>query len=304
MKPFPPLVYFGSDNFSAEMLSALLTHDDFKSSLKYVVTKTPRILGRGQKTHPTDVEKVAKAHSDATIVYANNRRELDAALAKLELEKDTPLGVLVSYGVILSDQVLSLFPHGIINFHPSRLPLYRGPSPVESALLNGDSTIGLSIMKLTAEMDAGPVFEQITLSLTGNETRQQVYDRIVEEGAHIFYTSLKEIAAGTLQPTEQEHSEATYTRLIKKEDGILRPDTKTAAELEREIRTFLGFPKSRIEILDRQVIVTKAHIAQQANDGDIVIACKDDTFLSIDEVIAPSGRTMPAAAFMRGYAAS
>jgi methionyl-tRNA formyltransferase len=303
MKPFPPLVYFGSDDFSAGILERLLSNDDFKSSLKYVVTKTPRTLGRGQHTTPTAVETLARSASNATIVHANSRAELDEALDKLELDTLKPMGVLVSYGVIISDHTLAKFEPGIINFHPSHLPLYRGPSPVESALLRGDRTIGLSIMKLVHDMDAGPVFMQAAVELGGNETRNEAYDRIIEFGAPLFYSTLKRIAEGSLQPTEQEHDKATYTRLIKKQDGDMRVLDKTADELEREVRVFLGFPKSRTILSGHPVIVTKAHVAVSKDSAPIVIECRDNTFLAIDELIAPSGRSMSSEAFLRGYAA-
>ena len=303
MISFPPLVYFGSDDFSAGVLERLLQHEDFKSSLKYVVTKTPRSFGRGQQMKPTSVEATAKKLSDATIIHASTRKELDSALAELDFENLQPMGVLVSYGVIISDYVLDLFVRGIINFHPSHLPAYRGPSPVETALLRGDRTIGLSIMKLVREMDAGPVFMQGALELKGNETRSEAYDRIIEEGTPILYSTLKRIAEGSLQPVQQENTNATYTRMFTKADGELDPDTKTAEMLEREVRVFLGFPKSRLTLLDHPVIVTKAHVVDNERAATIVVHCAENTYLSIDELIAPSGKTMDAESFKRGYAA-
>ena len=304
MKPFPPLVYFGSDDFSAGVLERLVSHDDFQSALKYVVTKTPRISGRGRQASPTAVEKVARDHTEASLIYADNRAELDAALLPLGIEKDSAMGVLVSYGVIVSEPVLNLFSHGITNFHPSLLPADRGPSPVETALLRGDTTLGLSVMRLVPAMDAGPVYDRTTFSIRGDEARDEVYGRIIEDGSQFFYSTLRKIAGGTADATDQDDSKATYTRLIKKQDGEFRPDLKSAEELEREVRVFLGFPKSRFSLLGHPVIITKSHVVSSIDDGPLVIACSGDTYLSIDELIAPSGRKMDAAAFRRGYAAA
>lgn len=303
MKLCPPLVYFGSDDFSAGVLERLLEHEDFKSSLKYVVTKTPRNFGRGLRIKPTAVEELAKTHTDATIIHASTRKELDAAVAELDLENLHPVGVLVSYGVIISDYVLDVFERGIINFHPSHLPAYRGPSPVETALLRGDRTIGLSIMRLVRDMDAGPVYMQAALELKGDETRDQVYQRIIDEGSPIFYSTLCKIVDGTLRPIEQEEAKATYTRIFTKADGELDSETKTAERLEREVRTFLGFPKSRLTLLGHPVVVTRAHVVKDEHAATIVVHCADNTFLSIDELIAPSGKKIDAEAFKRGYAA-
>lgn len=303
MKPFPPLVYFGSDEFSAGVLLRLLAHEDFKSSLKFVVTKTPRKSGRGQQLQPTAVETIAHERSDATIIHANTRAELDTALAGVGLEDLDAMGVLVSYGVIISDHVLGLFPRGIINLHPSRLPAYRGPSPVETAMLKGDRTIGLSIMKLTRDMDAGPVYMQSAVELTGNETRRDAYVKLINEGTPIFHSTLQRIASKRLEPTEQDHAKATFTRIIKKEDGVFRPETKTASMLEREVRVYQGFPKSRYELLGHPVIITRCHVVDNEHAATIVVHCAENTFLAIDELVAPSGKTMDAESFKRGYAA-
>lgn len=303
MKPFPPLVYFGSDDFSAAMLLELLTHEDFKSSLKYVVTKTPRVLGRGQKTQPTAVEIVVKEHTDAALVHADSKLDLERTLSLPNLTDQAAMGVLVSYGVIIPQSVLDLFPLGIINFHPSHLPLYRGPSPVETAMLRGDNTLGLSVMKLTSAMDAGPIYMQAALAIRGSETRREMYERIVSEGAHIFYATLRKIADGGLRPVEQDDERATYTRLIKKQDGELRPDIKTAAELEREVRTYLAFPKSRTTLHGQPVIVTRSRVVESATAAPLVLTCAGPSYLAIEELVAPSGRTMSGEAFLRGYAA-
>lgn len=297
MKTSLPLVYFGSDDFSADMLANLLGHEFFALQLKYVVTKTPQKKGRGNVVSPTAVETLVSSIANVQVLHANTKKELDEVIAGLE----TPLrGVLVSYGVIVSSFVLNRFEPGIINFHPSLLPAYRGPSPVESAILAGEKTTGVSVMKLTEAMDAGPVYAQRQVPLDGTETASMLYKRIVSETGEWFAGQLESIFDGSITSYEQDESRATYTKIIKKQDGFLQPETQTAAECERQVRAYNEFPKSRAMIHGQNLIVTKSHVVKSETETSLVIRCEKDTFLSVDELIAPSGKTMSAEAYLRG----
>jgi methionyl-tRNA formyltransferase len=298
MKTLPPLVFFGSDDFSARMLGHLLEYDFFKTRLKYVVTKTPQKKGRGRVVTPTAVDVIAATIPNIVTIRANTKSELDEAIGQLE----TPLtGVLVSYGVIVSQFVLNRFEPGIINFHPSLLPLYRGPSPVETAILDGATETGVSVMKLEPAMDAGPVYAQKTLALRGTETPASLYERIASESADWFAEQLQAIFDAQLDPKPQDDSHATYTHIIKKQDGILRPDQKTATELERQIRAHQQFPKSRFTIHGSDLIITASHVVASPDASPLVIACTNNTFFAVDELIAPNGKKMTAEAYQRGY---
>lgn len=297
MKTLPALVFFGSDDFSASMLERLLTHDFFKSNLKYVVTKTPQKKGRGRTLTSTAVERVAVTIPKITLLHANTKTELDEVIGKLA----TPLvGVLVSYGVIVSPLVLNKFAPGLINFHPSLLPRHRGPSPVENAILQGDNKTGVSVMKLEPAMDAGPIYAQKSITLDGTETPALLYQRIINETADWFATQLNAIFNGDIAATPQDDSLATYTSIIKKQHGILQPESKTATDLEREIRAYQGYPKSRANLGGQDIIITKAHVALNTSDSELTIACKDNTLLAVDELITPNGKKMPASAYLHG----
>lgn len=297
MTRFLPLVFFGSDDFSAAMLERLLQHNFFKSDLKYVVTKAPRKKGRGNVVLPTAVEQLCASIENVQILHANNRRELDAVIESLP----QPLhGVLVSYGVIVSNFVLDRFTPGIINFHPSLLPKHRGPSPVETTILDGDKQAGVSVMQLAEKMDAGPVYAQKALPLTGQETAPELYETIVEHCADWFAEQLQAIFDGRLKPQEQDDSAATYTHIFTKTDGQMDPAIKTANELEREVRAYQSFPKSRLHWNGADIIVTKSHVLAQNETAPMTVPCVNNTTLVIDELVAPSGKRMSAEAYLRG----
>ena len=223
------------------------------------------------------------------------------------------LAVLAAYGRIIPQSVLDQFPLGIINIHPSLLPQYRGPTPIEQAILDGVTKTGVSIMRLTAGMDEGPIYKQKTVHLTGQESKVELATRLQEIGAQLLMEVLPGIADGSLQPRQQPHPDrATYSRLLTKEDDII-DWTKPAEQIEREIRAFSGWPKSRTTIADKELIITKAH-AVPSNDpdkkpGDIEIL-KDENIVMVEcglgyiciDRLKPAGKNeMSAGEFIRGY---
>lgn len=207
--------------------------------------------------------------------------------------------ILVAYGRLIPQSVIDLFPKGIINIHPSLLPKLRGSTPVETAILNGLEETGVSLMRLTAEMDAGPVYAQKKITLNGSETKPELAQRLLVEGGELLVANLDKILSGELEPRVQDETEATFTRLLAKPDGkidFLEP----ADVIERKIRAFVGFPKARTRLFGHEVVITKSRLAENAEDGALVVKCQPG-YLEILELTAPSGRTMSGADFIRGY---
>lgn len=209
------------------------------------------------------------------------------------------IGILVAYGRIVPQSVIDMFPKGIVNIHPSLLPLYRGSTPIEQAILDGAKNTGVSLMALAKEMDSGPIFSQQQVKLSGHETKQDLTAKLLKVGGELLIKNLPAILDGSLKPVDQDESKASYCKLLNKEDGILKT-TKTASVLEKEVRAYAGWPKSHLEIFGQPVIVTEARVALSSSDGDLVVNCAG-SFLEIKHLIAPSGRTMSGADFVRGY---
>ena len=212
---------------------------------------------------------------------------------------DASAGVLVAYGQIIPQAIIDIFPKGIINIHPSLLPKYRGPTPVETAILDGAAETGVSLMALSAKMDAGPVYLQETVELDGTETKPELAPKLLKRGGQMLVDNLEHILDGQLEPLPQDSDAATYTKMLAKADG--RVDFDEPAEvIERSVRAFLGFPRSRATVLDQEIIITKARVAKNYQDGKLVVATKPG-FIEIEELIGPSGRSMSGADFIRGY---
>ncbi len=290
-----PIVFFGTEDFSLHALRGLV---EAGYPVVAVVTKPDSKRGRHQKLTPPP----AKVYAEQRAIPVWQPAKLSDITADIRSFGDVT-GVLVSYGKIIPQSIIDLFSPGIINVHPSLLPRYRGPSPIESALSNGDPTTGVSIMLLSALMDAGPVFTQTIQPLVGTETRSELYRTLASAGTGTLLAALPAILDGSLQPTPQDDAAATYCQLLDKKDTWLQPAALTAAQAERLVRAHLGFPKTKTTVLGHDIIITKAHISMESKTP-LDIVCQDGASLSVDELIAPSGRAMSAQAFLNGYAAA
>jgi methionyl-tRNA formyltransferase len=291
MSKLSNLVFFGTENFSAPALEKLIAGG---WPILAVVTKPDGRGGRGQKVIVPKVKQIAQKHG-IEVLQPEKLTEINSRI--IELEPD--LGVLVAYGKIIPQSTIDLFPGGIINVHPSLLPKYRGPAPIEAPILNGDEETGISLMRLSAGMDEGPVYEQIRVVLKGDEERPALYEKLAEQGAELLLDKLPAIAEGWLTPRPQIDAEATYTKLLKKADGQI-DWSKPAEVYQRQVRAYLDFPRSRAKVGDNEIVITKARIASGESDGQLVMKSQPG-WLEIQELIAPSGRKMSGADFARGY---
>src|SRR3989344_4853239 len=161
------------------------------------------------------------------IIQVRNKEELKSAV----LNNKSDLGVVADFGLIIPKEVLNHFPHGILNVHPSLLPKYRGPSPIQQAILNGDEKTGVSIIKLDEQMDHGPVLTAEERQISPDDTAQSLYEILFREGARLLSSVIEPYTIGDLIPTEQNHNNATYTKMLAKNDGFV--DISTIAEFEK-----------------------------------------------------------------------
>ena len=298
------IVFFGTEDFSLGALTALV---DAGFDIAAVVTKPDSPQGRGQKLTPPKVKTYALEHG-MPVWQPGKLSEIADDIRALE----NPAGVLVSFGKIIPQSLIDLFSPGIINVHPSLLPLYRGPSPIETAIVNGDTETGVSIMLLSAKMDAGPVYAQQPFALENTEDADQLYAQLGLLGNELLVGNLAAILDGSLLPAPQDDSQATYCQLIKKSDGIIDWN-KPAQRIEREIRAYKGWPQSRTTIGDVDVIITKAHaipvtyhapghveIINEDGMQVLMIDCADG-YLCIDRLKPLGKKEMPVQAFLAGY---
>ena len=288
-----PLVFFGSDNFSLPILKALV---ESGWPIKAVVTKTDKPSGRGQRLSSPPV----KALADERDIPVLQPIKLGEAVTELS-NYGVQYGVVASYGRIIPDSVLELFTGGLINVHPSLSPKYRGPAPIEAAILNGDSETGISIMRLATQMDAGPIYSQEVFKLTGRETRPQLYQVLAELSAKLLLEMLPSIVSGQLQPKPQDDTKATTVKLFKKEDGKINW-TLPADQIDRQIRALLGWPGSQCNLLGTDVTITAAHIPLKDEPLAKQLSHPTGSGLLIIDHLKPAGkREMTGSEFLAGH---
>jgi len=250
--PATGIVFFGTDVFSISSLQALI---EAGYPIEAVVTKPDARVGRGREVTAPQVKQLAQSHGIAVLQPADS-----AQLLQLASGLKSVYGVVVAYGRIIAPAVLERFTGGLINVHPSLLPKYRGPAPIEAAILNGDTMTGICMMKLDAGMDTGPIFVRELVPLTGMETRPALYDHLAGYGAQLLAGSLTDIMGGKLPPVPQNaftDEQASVTGLITKSDGII-DWIQPAVAIERHVRAYLGWPGSKTMIDGIDVTITAA----------------------------------------------
>ncbi len=286
------IIFFGTEAFSADALRALIASN---FNVVAVVTKPDQPKGRGHKLTEPLVKTIAREH-DIPVWQPTKLADVAEQITSLQ----PVAGVLVSYGKIIPQSIIDLFTPGIINVHPSLLPRYRGPSPIEAAIMHRDNQTGVTIMQLSAAMDAGPIYAQHIIPLDHTETKPALYATLSHIGNQLLVDTLPDILSGALTPTPQNDADATYCSLLSKQDGLLDPADLTAVQAEARVRAFLGFPRTRLPLGDQTLIITRAHVSKTA-ETPLSVQFSDGNYLAPDELIAPSGKTMTAEAFLRGH---
>jgi methionyl-tRNA formyltransferase len=298
-----PVVFFGNERIatgvttSAPTLTALINAG---YDVKAVVSNYERANSRSARQ--LEIQTVADANNISVLLPAK-----PSDIANKLIAYGAEVAILVAYGKIVPQHIIDIFPLGIINIHPSLLPLHRGPTPLESVILNGELETGVSVMQLVKAMDAGPTYLQRPIKLTGTETKQQLADKLLTTGAEMVTELLPRVLDGSATPTPQDDSKATYDKLITKEDGIV-DWSKPAALIEREIRAFAEWPKSSAQIAGKEVTLTAAHpIPDTGKVGsielhgkDLVVFCGEGAL--VIERLKPAGKNeMTAEAFLAGH---
>ncbi|MDO4612255.1 MAG: formyltransferase family protein [Candidatus Saccharibacteria bacterium] len=226
-------------------------------------------------------------------------REKADLLKVKELKANNPgiHGVLASFGVIIREDVLELFePEGILNIHPSLLPAYRGASPIESAILAGDTEFSVSIMKLVRAMDAGPIYYQRTFKdLPLNKA--EIYRVLASDGAEWIAENLTNLP----EPMAQDDEKATFTTKFSKSDALIDPSTETAEEIFRKIVAFQGFPKVKFAFYGIPCIILEAKVLKVGETAPLVLECARGSKIAILRLQPENRKPMDVKSFLNGY---
>ena len=241
--------FFGTDNFAVIVLNTLKEHGLIPA---LVVTTPDKPVGRKQIITPPP-SKVWAIENNVPVIQPTSLKEIPA-----ELKAGFDVFVTASYGKIIPQNILDLPSHGSLNIHPSLLPKYRGPAPLEYTLLNGDTETGVTIMQMDAKMDEGPILAVAKIGLTGSETYFDLRDNLAKLGANTLANVLPDYISGKLKPTAQDQTAATYTKFITKADGEVDPfNDQTKAW--HKYRAFIDWPGVWFIKDGKRIVIKKAH---------------------------------------------
>jgi methionyl-tRNA formyltransferase len=272
------IVFFGTPDYVVPVLEAL--HKTYNKGREWqliaAVTQSPKPVGRKQLIERSAVDNWAYKHK---IPVAHDSNDVPEAT----------IGVLASYGKLIPDEIINRFELGILNIHPSSLPEFRGASPIQATILSGQDHATVTVMKMDAEMDHGPIISTFKEPVHDDDTSETLRNRIFERSAQFIIDLIPSYLSGKIQPKTQNHDEATFTKMINKQDGFIPPvyiQTAMAGEqltdewnirwisdytiqpgphaVDRFIRSMSPWPNAFSEIsngtVQKRVIIHKAHI--------------------------------------------
>jgi len=298
------IIFMGTPDFAVPALQALIQNG---YDVPLVVTQPDRPKGRGRKRVAPPV-KIKALELDLKVLQPSTLRDKQFSEQIRQLQPD--FFVVLAFGHILSENLLQMPRLGTINIHASLLPKYRGPAPIQWAIINGESETGITTMLMDKGVDTGDILLSQKEPIFPEDTAAALHDRLSVCGADLLVKTLQGYASENIKSIPQDHSKATYAPLLKKQDGHIRWQ-KPADELDTFIRGMTPWPgaftfhnKNRLKILKAAVITE--NLTQPA--GTILKTFPDELcvattrgVLSILEIQGPSGKRLPIADFLRGY---
>jgi len=282
------IIFIGTAEFGIPSLEKLIAKN---YQILAVVTSVDKKIGRKQILTSSPIKQAADKWQVPVLQLEKIRN------FKLEISNLQPdLIIVVAYGQILPKSILDLPKFGCINIHPSLLPKYRGPSPIQTAILNGDLETGTTLMLMDEQIDHGPIISQKKTAILEDETGQTLHNKLAELSADLLIETLPDILADKINPKAQNDKKATYTKILTRDDGEL-DFSKKAQELERQIRAFYPWPGTWIMLNDKRLKILKAEVA---NSSDHRAFATSENYL-LPEIVQPEGkRKMSWEDFLRG----
>lgn len=299
------IVFMGTPDFAAASLKKLI---DKKYDIAAVFTQPDKPRDRGMKLSYSPVKELALENNIP--VYQPTKLR-DGTATELIKSLDPDILVVVAYGRILPDDMLEVPKYGAINVHASLLPKYRGAAPIQWAVLNGDKITGVTTMYLASEMDTGDIIYTSETEIGEFETSGELFDRLMIMGAELLDRTLRDIEAGTAPRTQQDHSKASYVKML---DKSLSPIewAKTPREIIKQIYGLQPWPVATAELDGKVFKIYSAEYTQNktvktpgsvvsAGKKGIEIACLGGETLLITELQAAGKKRMKASDYLLGH---
>ncbi len=294
------VVFMGTPDFAVPALQRLIAHHHVIG----VVTQPDRPAGRNRQVQMSPVKQLAIDHN-IPVFQPEKIRRPEAVETLRQWEPD--VYIVAAFGQILPQAVLDIPPHGSVNIHASLLPRWRGAAPIQAVIRAGDSETGITIMRMDAGLDTGPILTQRAIPIAPDETGQSLHDKLSELGGDLLIDTLPGYLGGSIQPQAQDNALTTLAPRIDKEEGHI-DWRQTASQIERTVRAFTPWPGTytlwkdqSVKILSGRVIAGRAEPGQVVASGDST-AIGTGAGLFVPERIQLAGRkAVTLVEFLRGY---
>lgn len=298
------VIFMGTPQFAVFPLQILSEHKDF--DIKAVVTQKDKKVGRKQILTEPIVKTLAK-QKDIPVLQPNKVK--DKEFIKLIKEIKPDFIVVVAFGKILPKEILEIPKYGTVNIHASLLPKYRGASPIQEALLNGDTETGITIMELNEKLDEGGIYLTKRLKIENIDDAKTLSLKLSMLGALLTPLVLIDIEKGNLKPIPQDNKKTSYCSKIEKEDGEINFTKETAEQIKNKIRAFSIWPNCFTFLNNKRIKILKADTRnKKAHPGEIVFLNKKEIgigtksgLLIPKEVQIEGKKVMTIEEFLRGH---
>ena len=299
------LVFCGTPQFALPTLQALL---DAGHSIELVITQPDRVRGRNQAPSPPPV-KVLALEQGLLVTQPEKIRNNQELRAQLEAIQPDAI-IVVAYGRIIPDWMLTLPRWGNLNLHASLLPKYRGAAPIQWAVANGETVTGATTMRIDQGLDTGDILLQTALSIEPDQTAEQLFPVLAASGAVLMRQTLQSLEAGALQPIPQDHAAATLAPILQREDALV-DFARPASEIYNRWRGFQPWPgayaffrgkKITLHHLIPALSITHSSPAGEllVQQGRLYVAAGSSTWLELLQVQMEGKKQLPVNEFLRG----
>jgi methionyl-tRNA formyltransferase len=296
-------VFFGTPDIAVPSLAAIAPQHDVTA----VVCQPDRPKGRSKKLIPPPVKVWAEEHG----IPVYQTEKLNDGTFEAWLREQAPeVCAIAAYGRLLKQPILDIPTKGFINMHPSLLPRWRGPSPISTAILEGDRETGVTIMRLTLDMDAGDILLQETYPIESADTTVTLGARLADRGGDLLLQAMDQIAAGEANYTPQDDAAAVFCRMVKKADGLI-DWARPAEAICNQVRAMVPWPVAHSAFGEGVLRIHEAEALDEpvdAEPGTVCLVEKDALQiatgvgqLSLKTVQAPGKRAMAVGDFLRGH---
>jgi methionyl-tRNA formyltransferase len=299
------IIFMGTPEFAVPALYALNQNGH---PILLVATQPDRPKGRGRKMHASAV-KTAALELNCPVIQPKSVRTTEF-IQKLKNLKPDVIAV-IAYGHILPTEILQIPEFGAINIHASLLPEYRGPAPIQWAIINGEKETGVTAMRMDQGLDTGDILMKKTEHIMETDTAALLHDRLAKAGAALLLETLAKIQTNSIQPIPQDHARATYAPLLSKNDGRINW-TKSARQVDALIRGMTPWPGAFTYLGDRRLKIFSSKpidISHTAEPGSVLKGFADELRIAagngallIFEIQEDSGKRMKIKDFLRGHA--